>query len=76
MYQDGLDGKTFTENSSVEESTCHKRVALACVLVIAACSVAATSANAQTFGCTPPLANDIVCENLKTGTPSSTWDLT
>ncbi len=75
MYKYGLDGTKFTENSSVEELTCHKRLALAGVLVLAACSVAATSASAQTFGCSPAMANDIVCENSKTGTPSSTWNL-
>src|SRR5713226_2498422 len=75
MYKYGLDGTKFTENSSVAELTCHKRLALAGVLVLAACSVAATSASAQTFGCSSSMANDIVCENSKTGTPSSTWDL-
>src|SRR5258708_30484721 len=75
MYNDGLDGKKFTENSPVSELTCHKRLALAGVLVLAACSVAATSASAQTFGCSPAMANDIVCENSKAGTPSSTWDI-
>ena len=30
---------------------------------------------AQTFGCTPAMANNIVCENSKTGTPSSVWDI-
>ena len=30
---------------------------------------------AQTFGCTPAMTNDIVCENSKTGTPRSTWDI-
>jgi len=33
------------------------------------------SASAQTFGCNPPMANDIVCENSKPGTPSSQWDV-
>src|SRR5713226_3648019 len=27
------------------------------------------------LGCMPAMANDIVCENSKTGTPSSTWNL-
>jgi hypothetical protein len=31
--------------------------------------------NAQTFGCNPPMANDIVCENSKPGNPSSEWDV-
>jgi len=30
--------------------------------------------HAQTFGCTPPMANDIVCENSKPGNPQSEWD--
>jgi len=32
-------------------------------------------ARAQTFGCTPPMANDIVCENSKPGTSSNVWDV-
>ena len=32
-------------------------------------------AQAQTFGCDPPVANDIVCENSKPGNPSSEWDI-
>jgi hypothetical protein len=35
----------------------------------------ARSAQAQTFGCSPAMANDIVCENSKTGSPSSVWDI-
>jgi hypothetical protein len=35
----------------------------------------ARSAQAQTFGCTPPMANDIACENSKAGSPSSNWDI-
>jgi len=31
--------------------------------------------SAQTFGCSPAMANDIVCENSKTGNPSSEWDV-
>jgi hypothetical protein len=33
------------------------------------------SARGQTFGCTPPMANDIVCENSKIGNPASDWDV-
>ena len=33
------------------------------------------SAHAQTFGCSPAMANDIVCENSKPGSPSSNWDI-
>jgi hypothetical protein len=29
----------------------------------------------QTFGCTPAMANDVVCENSKPGNPSSQWDI-
>jgi hypothetical protein len=71
MYKHGLEGTKVTEHCS----TGHKRLALAGFLVLAACSAVATSASAQTFGCSPAMANDIVCENSKTGTPSSTWDL-
>ena len=40
------------------------------------CSFSPAAANAQTFGCTPPVANDIVCENSKPGNPSTQWDIT
>src|SRR5260370_1938809 len=30
---------------------------------------------AQTFGCTPAMANDIVCENSKPGNPNSDWQI-
>jgi Domain of unknown function (DUF4082)/Bacterial Ig domain len=56
-------------------ATRNNGLALAGALVFAACSVAATSTSAQTFGCNPPMANDVVCENSKTGTPASTWDI-
>lgn len=46
-----------------------------CPLVVAASWFLTPSASAQTFGCNPPLANDIVCENSKPGNPSSEWDL-
>src|ERR1700674_2907455 len=36
----------------------------------------ASPAQAQgTFGCSPAMANDIVCENTKSGSPSSQWDI-
>ena len=38
--------------------------------------VGVQTATAQTFGCSPAKANDIVCENSKTGNPSSDWDVT
>jgi Domain of unknown function (DUF4082)/Bacterial Ig domain len=56
-------------------TTGNNRLALAGVLAFAAWSMAATSASAQTFGCSPAMANDIVCENSKTGTPASAWDI-
>jgi len=39
------------------------------------CSLCSDVVKAQTFGCTPPMANDIVCENSKPGNPSSEWDI-
>jgi hypothetical protein len=44
-------------------------------LVIAGYSFFASPAQAQTFGCSPAMANDIVCENSKPGSPSSVWDV-
>ncbi len=45
------------------------------VLLFTVCVIFAGPAHAQTFGCSPAMANDIVCENSKTGTPSSVWDI-
>ena len=45
-------------------------------LMLAICPFFASPAQAQgTFGCSPAMANDIVCENSKTGNPSSQWDI-
>lgn len=44
-------------------------------LVLLLFSIFSRPANAQTFGCTSPMANDIVCENSKPGNPSSDWDV-
>ena len=44
-------------------------------LGITICTLLASPVQAQTFGCQPALANEIVCENLKPGTPSSTWKI-
>src|ERR1700722_5350766 len=35
----------------------------------------ATPQTSSAFGCSPAKANDIVCENSKTGNPSSQWDI-
>jgi hypothetical protein len=50
------------------------KFALAAVIVLL-CSLAPKSARAQTFGCTPAMANDIVCENSKPGNSPGEWDL-
>src|SRR5882672_2747421 len=39
------------------------------------CGLSAGTTQAQTFGCTPPMSNDIVCENTKAGSDSSNWDI-
>ena len=44
-------------------------------LLCSALYVVASRAYGQTFGCTPPLANAIVCENSKAGNPSSEWNV-
>ncbi|HTN44167.1 MAG TPA: DUF4082 domain-containing protein, partial [Nitrospiria bacterium] len=46
--------------------------AMAYVIV---CGMAPPSAQGQTFACSPPAANPIVCENSKSGNPSSEWDI-
>jgi hypothetical protein len=50
---------------------------LAAKLLVCAAMVCgfSRSTQAQTFGCSPAMANDIVCENSKTGSPSSVWDI-
>src|SRR6202158_3268739 len=45
-------------------------------LFLAISPLFASPAQAQgTFGCSPAMANDIVCENTKAGTPPSQWDI-
>jgi hypothetical protein len=46
------------------------------LLLVALLLGSVRTATAQTFGCTPAKANDIVCENSKTGNPPSDWDIT
>jgi hypothetical protein len=43
--------------------------------VLAMSVVFSDSAHAQTFGCTPAMANDIVCENSKAGNDPSQWSI-
>jgi hypothetical protein len=43
------------------------------VLGAISCFLLPSAGQAQTFGCTPAMANDIVCENSKSGAPSSDW---
>jgi hypothetical protein len=53
----------------------YKCIALGRCLVLTVGVLVATAARAQTFGCDPPMANPIVCENTKPGNPSSQWDI-
>jgi hypothetical protein len=39
------------------------------------CLILAGSTHAQTFGCSPSMANDIVCENSKAGNDPSQWSI-
>jgi len=48
---------------------------IAPVFLLVVTLLSAQTAHAQTFGCNPPMANDIVCENSKAGSPSSEWDV-
>ena len=48
---------------------------VASLLLFTVSLVVALPTQAQTFGCNPPMANDIVCENSKAGNPSSDWDV-
>jgi hypothetical protein len=45
------------------------------VFGILVCLLYPAATQAQTFGCTPAMANDIVCENSKIGTPENTWQI-
>src|SRR5260370_8733419 len=38
-------------------------------------SIFAQPLGAQTFGCSPAMANDIVCENSKPGDPAPNWSI-
>lgn len=49
--------------------------AIFCLLALGVSALYAPSAQAQTFGCNPPMANDIVCENSKPGSPDNQWDV-
>jgi len=40
------------------------------------CTVLAMPGHAQTFGCSPAMANDVVCENSKAGTSPGIWQIT
>src|SRR6266403_572240 len=44
-------------------------------LLFTICLLSARPASAQTFGCAPPIVNDIVCENSKPGNPGSDWQI-
>lgn len=45
------------------------------VLALAFGLFSGRTAEAQTFGCSPAMANDIVCENSKPGNPTSDWQI-
>ena len=45
------------------------------LLLVALLFAVVKTTSAQTFGCSPAKANDIVCENSKTGNPPSDWDV-
>lgn len=45
------------------------------LLFVLSATFGAQSLHAQTFGCNPPAANDIVCENGKAGNPATEWDV-
>ncbi len=51
------------------------RSALLLGAILSICLFGAESASAQTFGCTPPSTNDIVCENSKPGNPGGDWQI-
>ena len=44
-------------------------------LLFTICLLWARPAGAQTFGCTPAMVNDIVCENSKPGNPGPDWQI-
>jgi hypothetical protein len=44
-------------------------------LLLAICFFLPQRTNAQTFGCSPAMVNDIVCENSKTGSDPTTWEV-
>jgi hypothetical protein len=68
---------TITTNSSylTKQPVDHKRLLFARLLMCAVLSVAANPIWGQTFGCSPPMANAVVCENSKLGNAASQWDI-
>lgn len=68
-----LQNATETDRTARNGSCPGFRSAL-CALIVLTVLGAARPAHAQTFGCSPAMANDIVCENSKPGNPPSEWD--
>ena len=48
---------------------------LALIFVLVTWNVAVGPVQGQTFGCSPAMANAVVCENSKLGNPSTEWDV-
>lgn len=82
----GITQQEWQQDSSEDRTVRKSRVCRAgiwagrvqgilCFLSMAICTVLAPTAQAQTFGCSTPQANAIVCENSKPGTPASVWQI-
>jgi hypothetical protein len=75
LGQGVLPRRPAHENLPVGTTGTNPLKAFLYLFAFAICSFFAHPAQAQTFGCNPVMANDIVCENSKTGSPSSVWDI-
>jgi hypothetical protein len=65
----------FPSSGTTTQVSLGFRILLFALLAVLS-GLSSRSAQAQTFGCNPPMANDIVCENSKPGNPPSEWDVT
>jgi hypothetical protein len=66
---------TWRKYRAASERGVTTRALTSCLVIAGVCGLFSPTANGQTFGCNPALANDIVCENSKPGSPPTEWDV-
>ena len=76
----GVAGHSVAAGSNAKNRQANSRTLFAvracfCILTLGLGLFSSRPAKAQTFGCSPAMANDVVCENSKPGNPSSDWQI-